>query len=210
MIKILIADDHTIVREGLKQIVANIPDIVVADEASSGHEVLANALKNDYDVIVLDIMMPGISGLDVLKQIKIYKPELPILILSMYPERQFAIRFIRAGAAGYLTKESASEELIEAIRMVSSGKKYITKTVAERLASELQTGKDKPPHEMLSDREYQVMCMIASGKTVRQIAEQLFLSEYTVRTYRSRILEKMRMKIDTELTQYAIKNNLID
>ncbi len=210
MIKILIADDHAIVREGLKQIVADIPDILVADEASSGHEVLDKALKNDYDVIVLDIRMPGINGLDVLKQIKAHKPELPILILSMYPERQFAVRFIRAGAAGYLTKESASVELIEAIRMVSSGKKYITSTLAERLASELEKGQEKPPHESLSDREYQVMCMIASGRTVKQIAEELFLSEYTVRTYRSRILEKMRMKIDTELTQYAIKNNLID
>lgn len=210
MIKILIADDHTIVREGLKQIVTNIHDIVVTDEASSGHEVLDKVLKNDYDVIVLDIMMPDINGLDVLKRIKGLKPELPILILSMYPEQQFAIRFIRAGAAGYMTKESASEELIEAIRMVSSGKKYITKTLAERLAVELETGQDKPPHEKLSDREYQVMCMIASGKTVKQIAAELFLSEHTVRTYRSRILEKMRMKIDTELTQYAIKNNLID
>jgi two-component system invasion response regulator UvrY len=210
MIKILIADDHTIVREGLKQIVADIPDIVVADEAKSGHEVLDKALKNDYDVLILDIMMPGINGLDVLKQIKTHTPEIPILILSMYPERQFALRFIRAGAAGYLTKESASEELIEAIRMVSSGKKYITRTLAERLASELETGQEKQPHERLSDREYQVMRMIASGKTVKEIAEQLFLSEYTVRTYRSRIFKKMRMKIDTELTQYAIKNNLID
>jgi len=210
MIKILIADDHTLVREGLKQIVTNIHDIVVADEASSGHEVLDKVLKKDYDVIVLDIMMPDINGLDVLKRIKGLKPELPILILSMYPEQQFAIRFIRAGAAGYMTKESAPEELIEAIRMVSSGKKYITKTLAERLAFELETGQDKPPHERLSDREYQVMRMIASGKPVKQIAEQLFLSEHTVRTYRSRILEKMRMKIDTELTQYVIKNNLID
>jgi DNA-binding NarL/FixJ family response regulator len=210
MIQILIADDHTIVREGLKQIVADIQDIVVADEASSGHEVLDKALKNDYDVIVLDIIMPGISGLDVLKQLKTYKPELPVLVLSMYPEQQFAVRFIRAGAAGYLTKESASEELIEAIRTVSSGKKYITGTLAERLASELETGQQRQLHEKLSDREYQVMRMIASGRTVKQIAAELFLSEHTVRTYRSRILEKMRMKIDTELTQYAIKNNLID
>jgi len=210
MIKILIADDHAIVREGLKQIVANIHDIVVAGEAGSGHEVLDKVLKNDYNVIVLDIMMPGINGLDVLKRIKGLKPELPILILSMYPEQQFAIRFIRAGAAGYMTKESASEELIEAIRMVSSGRKYITKTLAERLAFELETGQDKPPHERLSDREYQVMHMIASSKKVKQIAAELFLSEYTVRTYRSRIFKKMRMKTDTELTQYAIKNNLID
>jgi two-component system invasion response regulator UvrY len=210
MIKILIADDHAIVREGLKQIVTNMHDLVVADEAGTGHEVLDKVIKNDYDVIVLDIMMPGVNGLDVLKQIKGLKPELPILILSMYPEEQFAIRFMRAGAAGYMTKESASEELIEAIRMVSSGKKYITKTLAERLAFELETGQDKPSHERLSDREYQVMRMIASGKKVKQIAAELFLSEYTVRTYRSRILEKMRMKTDAELTQYAIKNNLMD
>jgi two-component system invasion response regulator UvrY len=210
MIKILIADDHTIVREGLKQIVADIHDIVVADEASSGHEVLDKALKNDYNVIVLDIMMPGINGLDVLQQIKTHKPKLPILILSMYPERQFAVRFIRAGAAGYLTKESAPGELVAAIRKVSSGKKYITSALAERLASELENGQEKPLHERLSDREYQVMCMIASGKTVKQIAAQLFLSESTVRTYLSRILEKMRMKTNAELIQYAIKNNLID
>jgi two-component system invasion response regulator UvrY len=170
----------------------------------------AVGMKYDYNVIVLDIMMPGINGLDVLQQIKTHKPKLPILILSMYPERQFAVRFIRAGAAGYLTKESAPGELVAAIRKVSSGKKYITSALAERLASELENGQEKPLHERLSDREYQVMCMIASGKTVKQIAAQLFLSESTVRTYLSRILEKMRMKTNAELIQYAIKNNLID
>jgi len=210
MIKILIADDHMIVREGMKQIISETPDMSIADEALTGHEALNKALTNDYDVVVLDITMPGINGLDVLKQLKAQKPKLPILVLSMHPEEQYAVRVIKAGAAGYLTKESASDELVAAIRKVSSGRKYITASLAERMAYNLEIGTEKPLHESLSDREYQVLCMIATGKTVKEISERLLLGENTVRTYRSRILEKMNMKSTTELTLYAIKHGLVE
>jgi len=210
MIKILIADDHMIVREGMKQIISEIPDMTAADEAVNGHEVLNKALKNDYDVVVLDITMPGINGLDVLKQIKTQKPKLPILVLSMHPEEQYAVRAIKAGAAGYLTKESVSEELVKAIRTASAGRKYITPSLGEKLVYSLDADADKLPHELLSDREYEVMCMIASGKTVTEVAEKLFLSEKTISTYRTRILEKMNMKNNAELTHYAIKHGLVE
>jgi len=210
MIRILIADDHAIVRAGLKQIVAETSDMVVADEASSGHEALNKAWKNDYDVVVLDITMPGINGLDVLKQLKSQRPELPVLVLSIHPEEQYAVRVLRAGASGYLTKESASDELIMAIRKVSLGRKYVTSSLAEKLAFDLETDIEKPLHETLSDREYQVMCIIASGKTANEVAEELFLSIKTVSTYRSRILEKMKMKSNAELTYYAIKHRLVE
>jgi len=210
MIRILIADDHTIVREGLKQIVSETPDMMVADEAITGHEVLDKALKNDYDVVVLDITMPGISGLDVLKQMKKQKPKLSILVLTMHPEEQYAVRALKSGASGYLTKESASEELIYAIRQISSGRKYITSSLAEKLAFGIEKDAEKPLHETLSDREYHVFCMIASGKTVKEISESLFLSAKTVSTYRARILEKMNMKNNAELTRYAIKHGLVE
>jgi len=208
--KTLIADDHTIVREGLKQIISETPDMTVADEAIDGHEVLNKALKNDYDVVVLDITMPGINGLDVLKQIKAQKPKLPILVLSVHPEEQYAVRTLKAGASGYLTKESAPDELIAAIRKVSVGRKYISSSLAEKLAFDLEIDREKPSHETLSDREYQVMCMITSGRTVKDIAEELFLSEKTISTYRTRILEKMKMKSNIELTHYAIKHGLVE
>jgi len=210
MIRILIADDHMIIREGMRQIVSETSDIVIADEARTGHEALDKALTNDYDVVVLDITMPGLNGLDVMKQIKIQKPKLPILVLSVHPEEQYALRVLKAGASGYLTKESASDELIAAIRKVSSGKKYITPSLAEKLAVALETDIEKPRHESLSDREYHVLCMIASGKKIAEIAENLFLSENTVRTYRSRILEKLNMKSNNEMTAYAIRHKLID
>ncbi len=209
MIKILIADDHTVVREGLKQIVAETSDMVVADEATSGHEALNKALKTDYDIVILDITMPGINGLDVLKQIKAQKPKLPILVLSVHPEEQYAVRCLKAGASGYLTKESASDELTAAIRKISQGKKYVTASLAERLALDLEIGTEKLPHETLSDREYQVMINIAQGKKVKDIAEELFLSEKTISTYRSRILEKMGMEKNEELVRYALNNHLI-
>jgi len=210
MIKILIADDHAIVREGLKQILSESPDLVVVAEASSGQEVLEKISKNDLDLVVLDIAMPGRGGLDILKEIKTQKPRLPVLMLSMYPEEQYAIRVLKAGASGYLTKESAPDELVKAIRQISQGKKYISPSLAEKLAIDLELGPDKLPHEILSDREYQVMCMIASGKTLKEIADGLSLSIKTISTYRSRILEKMNMKTNAELTHYAIKNNLVD
>jgi len=210
MIKILIADDHPIVREGLKQILQEASDIVVADEASNGQEVLDKVWKNDYDVILLDISMPGRSGLEVLKQLKSQKPGLRVLVLTMHPEEQYAVRVLRAGASGYLTKESAPDELIKAIRKVSRGRKYVSSSLAEKLAFELEIDSEKPLHETLSDREYEVMRMIASGKRVKEIAEELFLSIKTISTYRSRILEKMKMKSSAELMHYAIQNKLVD
>ena len=210
MIKILIADDHPIVRQGLKQILHEAPNMVVADEASNGQEVLEKVWKNNYDVVLLDISMPGISGLDILKQLKSHKPELSVLVLTVHPEEQYAVRVLRAGASGYLTKESAPDELIKAIRKVSLGRKYVSSSLAEKLAFDLEIDSEKPLHETLSDREYEVMCMIASGKTVKEIAEELFLSIKTISTYRSRILEKMKMKSNAELIHYAIKNRLVD
>lgn len=210
MIKIFIADDHAIVREGLKQIVAETSDMAVTDEADTGHEVLEKVSENDYDVLVLDITMPGLNGLDALKQLRSQRPDLPVLVLSIHPEEQYAVRVLRAGASGYLTKESAPDELISAIRKVSMGGKYVTPSLAEKLASDLVVDGKKPLHETLSDREYQVLCMIASGKTVTEIAGELFLSEKTISTYRSRILEKMKMKTNAELIHYAIKHGLVE
>jgi DNA-binding NarL/FixJ family response regulator len=210
MIKILIADDHAIVREGLKQILSESADLSVVDEASTGQEVLEKISKNDLDLVILDIAMPGRGGLDILKEIKTQKPRLPVLMLSMYPEEQYAVRVLKAGASGYLTKESAPGELVRAIRQISQGKKYVSPSLAEKLAVDLEISSDKPSHETLSDREYQVMCMIASGNTLKEIADGLSLSIKTISTYRSRILEKMNMKTNAELTHYAIKNNLVD
>ncbi len=210
MIKLLIADDHAIFREGLKHILEEHPDIIVADEAGNGQEVLDNVWKNEYDMILLDIGMPGMPALEVLKQVKNEKPRLPVLVLSMYPEDQYAVRFIRAGASGYLTKESAPEELITAIRKITAGRKYITSSVAEKLADEVEPDAEKPAHHMLSDREFEVFRLIASGKTVKQIADDLFLSVKTISTYRSRILEKMKMKTNAELMHYALKQHMLD
>ncbi|HOO38472.1 MAG TPA: response regulator transcription factor [Deltaproteobacteria bacterium] len=210
MIRILIADDHPIVREGLKQILSETDDILVVDEASNGKEVLDYAWNNAYDVILLDISMPGRDGLEVLRELKHQKPKLPVLILSMYPEEHYAIRVLRGGASGYLTKSSAPDELISAIRKVATGRKYISSSLAERLTYELDRDADRPVHESLSDREYQVMHMIASGKTIKEIADELCLSVKTVSTYRSRILEKMNMKNNAEIVLYAVQNKLVD
>jgi two-component system invasion response regulator UvrY len=210
VIKLLIADDHAIFREGLKHILEEHPDIIVADEAGNGQEVLDYVWKNEYDMILLDIGMPGMSALEVLKQVKNEKPRLPVLVLSMYPEDQYAVRFIRAGASGYLTKESAPEELITAIRKITAGRKYITSSVAEKLADEVEPDAEKPAHHTLSDREFEVFRLIASGKTVKQIADDLYLSVKTISTYRSRILEKMKMKTNAELMHYALKQHMLD
>jgi len=210
MIKILIADDHAIFREGLKHILAECPDVKVAAEARNGQEVLEKIWNEKYDMVLLDISMPGISGLEVLKQLKIEKPKLPVLVLSMHPEEQYAVRVLRAGASGYLTKESAPDELITAIRKISQGRKYITSSLAERLAFEMEIDSEKPLHEVLSDREYQVLRIIAAGKTIKQIAEDLSLSIKTVSTYRGRIMEKMKMKTNAELMHYAITHQILD
>ncbi len=210
MLKILIADDHTIVREGLKQILAEISDVVTTDEASNGQEVLQKVWKNNYDMLLLDISMPGRSGLDILKQLKSDKPSLKTLILSMHPEEQYAVRAFKAGASGYLTKESTPHELIEAIQKISVGKKYVSSSLAETLACHLEMESEKPLHETLSDREFEVMCMIASGKTVKEISEELSLSVKTISTYRTRILRKMKMKNNSQLTRYTLQNHLVN
>ena len=209
MIKILIADDHAIIREGLKQILAETSDMVVAGEAADGREVLDHVRKDDYDLVLLDIAMPGRGGLDTLGRLKHEKPELPVLVLSMYPEEQYAIRAFKAGASGYLTKESAPEELISAIRKVTQGGKYVSSSLAEKLAFNLEKDTEKPLHEMLSDREYQVIIMIASGKTVTEISDKLSLSVKTISTNRARALKKMEMKTNAEMTYYAIKQGLV-
>jgi len=210
MIRVLIADDHTLVRKGLRQILLESGAVKVADEARDGKETIAKVSANAYDVVLLDISFPGRSGIEVLKQVKALRPKLPVLILSMHPEEQYAIRALRAGAAGYLTKESAPDELIEAIRKVGKGGKYITPSLADKLAEEIGEPSEEMPHERLSDREYQVMCMIASGKTVKEIGAELNLSVKTISTHRARILRKMGMKNNAQLTHYAIKYQLVD
>jgi two-component system, NarL family, invasion response regulator UvrY len=209
MIKIFIADDHPVVRMGIKQILAEVKDMTVADEAGTGQETIKKVAKNDYDVILLDISMPGRNGLDILREIKNKKPKIPVLILSIYPEDQYAVRVLKLGAAGYLTKESVPEELINAIRKVAQGRKYISANLAEKLATDLELNSDKPPHENLSDREYQVLCLLASGKRLKDIADTLSLSIKTISTYRTRILEKMKMDNNAELIRYALQNNLV-
>ena len=210
MIRILVADDHPVVRQGLKQIIADSYDMVVAGEASDGQEVLEQVRKNDYDVVLLDISMPSRSGLDILKQLKIEKPGLAFLILSVHPEQQYAVRALKAGASGYLTKDHAPEELIAAIRAVASGKKYLSSSLAQELAAQLGTATRKLPHQTLSDREYSILLLIASGSTKRGIAQKLLLSPKTVSTYRSRILKKMGLNSDAELVRYALENQLLD
>ena len=209
MLKILIVDDHAVVRAGLKQILAETSDMKVAAEAGSGSEALEMASHGSFDLVLLDISMPDMSGLDVLKELHRHYETLPILMLSMYPEEQYAIRALKAGAKGYLTKESAPAELISAIRKVSQGGRYISLSLAENLAFYLGSDANKSPHQMLSDREYQVMLMIASGKTVSEIADELILSVKTISTNRSRALQKMGMKNNAEFTYYAVKEGLV-
>ena len=210
MINVLIADDHPIVRQGLRQILSEIPDMVVAGEAVNGQETLDQVRAGNWDVLVLDITMPDRSGLDILKELKHQRPHLPVLVLSIHAEEQFAVRLLKAGASGYLTKENAPDELVKAIRKVVGGGKYISQNLAESLAFSLDEASDRPRHETLSDREFQVMQMMASGKTLAEIAEELSLSAKTVSTYRTRLLEKMKLKTNAEIIRYAIENGLIE
>jgi len=209
MIQVLIADDHPIEREGLKQVIARDIDMTVVGEAINGQEVLDKVYAQSVDVVVMDFAMPGRSCLDVLKELKRDRPKLPVLILSMYPENELAPRVLKAGAAGYMTKESAPKELVQAIRKIHRGGKYVSAALADKLVSNFATNANRMPHEELSDREYQVLIMIASGKSMQDIAKELVLSVKTVRTYRDRILEKMQVANVVELTHYALQHELI-
>jgi DNA-binding NarL/FixJ family response regulator len=209
MIRILVADDHAVVRQGVKQILADVQDMTVKDEAQNGSETLQKVTDQEFDVVLLDISMPGRSGLEVLEDIKARRPKLPVLILSMHPEEQYAVRALKAGASGYLTKASAPQELIGAIRKAAEGGKYVTASLAEKLIDQLEVNTEKQPHELLSNREHQVMLMLAEGKSVSDIAEELCLSVKTISTYRTRIMSKMGMKKNAELTLYAVHNKLI-
>lgn len=208
--KILLTDDHAVVRQGLKLILADSFKKAVFGEARNATEALARVWKENWDVVVLDITMPGRSGLEVLKEVKRSRPKLPVLVLSMHPEDQFAVRMLKAGAAGYLTKESAGEELVGAIKKVTTGGRYISPSLAERMATYLTIDVQKAPHERLSDREFLILRMIASGKQVSQIARELSLSVATVSTYRTRLLEKMDLKNNAELTHYALSKGLVN
>lgn len=209
MIRLLITDDHAVVRKGIQQILAETEEPIQADEAANGQEALEKVRKTEYDLVLLDVSMPGRDGLEILKELKSLKPKLAVLMLSMYPEEQYALRALRSGASGYLTKESAPDELVVAIKKVTSGGKYVSSSLAESLAHKLKDDSNKPPHELLSDREYQIMSMIASGKTPKGIADELCLSIKTISTYRARLLQKMRMKSNAELTRYALENKLV-
>jgi len=207
--KIIIADDHVIFREGLKQVIANTANLIVADEVGSGQELLLKVQENDYDLVILDISMPGRNGLDTLVDLKRMRPKLPVLVLSMHPEEQYALRAYKSGASGYLTKGHPTSELIDALQKLALGKKYVGADLAESLVSNLW---DPAPTEIqlsLSNREYQVLCMIASGKPVGKIATELSLSVKTISTYRSHILRKLNMQNNSELTRFALENHLV-
>lgn len=210
MIRILIADDHAIVRRGMKQLLLEQYPFARIGEASNVEELISEIISHkDWDVVVCDMNMPGRSGLDAIMQIKEIAPGLPVLIMSMYPEDQYALRVLKSGAAGYLTKETIHDDIVRAIETVIKGKRYITLSLAEKLAESVNQETEKPLHEVLSDREFDVFKLLASGKTITEIASQLSLSSTTVSTYRSRIMEKMKMKSNAELARYAIESRLI-
>ena len=209
-VRILIADDHTVVRRGLREILAEEFRPSEFGEAEDGPQTLKLVSKRKWDVVLLDITMPGMSGLDVLKNLRSVRPNLPVLVLSMHPEDQYALRALKAGASGYLTKETAAEDLVTAVRKVLSGGKYVSESLAEGLAFRLADDYEGPPHEKLSDREHQVMLMLGCGKAVSEIADELSLSVAAVSTYRRRVLNKMGMKTNAELMRYAIENELVD
>lgn len=210
MIRVLIADDHAVVRQGLIQILGDTPEMMVAGEATTGQEALDQVRAATWDVVVLDISLPDRSGLDVLKALRAERPTLPVLVLSMYSEDQYALRVLKAGAAGYLTKDTAAAELVKAIRQVVRGGRYVSPSLAEKLAFEIGTDLSRLPHETLSDREFQVLRLLAAGKSVKEIAAELSLSAKTVSTYRARLLEKMHLRSTAELMHYALQNHLID
>lgn len=210
MIRVYITDDHAIVRQGLKQIIADTRDIAFAGEADTGAGAVQGVKDTPCDVLLLDISLPDRNGIEVLKQIKREHPKLPVLMLSMHMEREFAIRALKAGAAGYLTKQSAPMQLVAAIRHVSAGRKYLTPSIAEEVANALAGSDEQSPHEALSDREYQTMCLIAAGKSLSDIASELVISPKTVSVYRARVLEKLNLKNNSDITRYAIRNQLVE
>jgi DNA-binding NarL/FixJ family response regulator len=210
VINVLVADDHAIVRRGIRQILAETSDILVGGEAGTAEEVRRLVREQRWDVVVLDISLPGGSGMDLLGEIRRERPELRVLILTVYSEDQYAVRAIRAGAAGFLTKESAPDKLIEAVRKVASGGRYISTELAETLASVLAGDVRGAPHERLSDREFEILKLLASGKTVTEVAQDLSLSVKTVSTHRTRLLKKMEMRTNAELTHYAVRNHLVE
>jgi two-component system, NarL family, invasion response regulator UvrY len=208
--KILIADDHAIVREGVKQIVKGIPEVELIEEASDGVQAFSKICETEYDIVILDISMPGLSGLDVLQRMKDRNIHTKVLIFSFYPQEQYAIRAFKLGASGYLSKDSAFEELASAIRKISNGGKYISIALAEKLIFQDAGTEGKLPHDSLSEREFQIMILLAKGKSVTEIAHSLYISDKTVSTYKMRVLEKMGLKTNADLTMYAIKNELIE
>ena len=210
MLRVIITDDHPVVLKGLKEIISEHFDDVIIDVSSQGYELLSKISNNDYDIVLLDISLPDINGLEVLKEIKKRKRNLPVLILSMYPEENYAARALKGGAQGYLTKASASDELVLAVRKILSGKKYISPAFAEKMMLDFESDTEKPPHEKLSDRELQVLRMIGEGKAVKEIAGELHLSTNTIRTFRTRILEKIGVKGTSELIHYAIAHSLTE
>jgi len=210
MIRVLVADDHPLLRNGIRQVLGQESDVTVMGEAENAEQVLERIDEQGWDVVVLDIAMPGRSGFDALREIRRRRPHLPVLVLSMHSEEQFAIRAIKAGASGFVSKSDAPAEIVRAIRKVVTGKKYVSASLAETLANAIESETHRPAHETLSDREFQVMCRIASGKTVSQIAAEISLSVKTVSTYRARVLEKMNMRTNAELTRYALRTGLVD
>ena len=210
MIRVLLADDHTIVRAGLKELLSETGDIAVSGEANNGAEALARIREGDYDIAVLDMSMPGRSGIELIRQVKQEKPRLPILVLSMHSEEQYAVRALKAGASGYLTKESAADQLVAAIRRIAAGGAFVTPETAQRLALDVNAAGAAAPHTLLSDREFQVLRLIADGKSVSEIAKQLTLSVKTISTHKTRIMRKMRLANQAELIRYAIEHELLD
>jgi DNA-binding NarL/FixJ family response regulator len=210
MTRILLVDDHAVVRQGLRQILSESLPEAVFEDAASGGEAVRKTRESDWDAVILDLSLPGAAGLDVLKELLRLRPKLPVLVLSMHPEEQLAVRVLRAGAAGYLTKKTAAADLLRAVRKVLAGGRYLSPALAERLAAEIRSDSQKAPHETLSDREYQVFRLLALGNTVKRISEKLAVSPQTVSTHRSHILDKMGATTNAELTQYAIQNRLLE
>jgi len=209
VIKILIVDDHMIFREGIKKVLASASDIEVAGEAGNGKDALQAITEKNYDVVLQDLALPDIEGLDLLRRIRNQKPALPVLVLSFFPEEQFAVRVLKEGASGYLTKESVPNELINAIRKAAGGGKYISAALAENLAGSITGEKERLPHELLSSREFQIFSMIAAGKSVKEMSNDLSLSRTTITSYRSRIFDKLRFKTNADLIRYAVENRIV-